>query len=67
MVDSLYTSKTDPKWWSEMNLLDPHFDLVILGFQVDLISCLNGILLNPWIELVILGLSASYCSLHLHN
>jgi hypothetical protein len=66
MVDSLCTSKTDPKWWSEVNLLDPHFDLVILGFQAGPVGRPNGILLNPWFKLVILGPSASCCSLHLH-
>jgi hypothetical protein len=65
MVDSLCRSKTDPKWWSEVNLMDPYFELVILGFQVSMISRPNGILLNPWFELVILGPTASCCSLYL--
>jgi hypothetical protein len=66
MVDSLCTSKTDPKWWSEVNLLDPHLDLVILGFQGCSIGRPNGILLKPWFELVFLGPFASCCSLDVH-
>jgi hypothetical protein len=66
MIESFCRSDTDPKWWSEVNLVDPYFELVIVGFQAGLIGRSNGIHLNPWSELVILGPTASCCSLHLH-
>jgi hypothetical protein len=54
------------KWRSEANFRDPYSERVILGCQACSNNRPNGIILDPWFELVILGPTVSCCLLLLH-